>query len=64
MWESMCINKESIRKEKEILGQMGLLLPEHVLEWDEKIGEKEENHAAGQKQSNLRDVMWSFSDLE
>lgn len=64
MWENVCINKESRRKEKEILEQMGLLLPQHVLAWDEEIGEKEENHAVGQKQSSLRDLMWSFSGLE
>lgn len=61
MRESVCIIKESRRKDKERLEQMGLLSPDHVLAWVEETGEKEENHAAGQKQ---RDLMWAFSGLE
>lgn len=43
---------------------MGLLSPKHVLEWDEEIGEKEEKHAAGQIQGNLKDLMQPFCNLE
>ena len=35
-----------------------------VLEWDEEIEGKEEKYAAGEKQSNLRDLMWPFCNLE
>ena len=35
---------------------MGLSSPKHMLEQDEEIGEKEEKHATGRKQSNLGDL--------
>ena len=37
---------------------------EAVLEWDEEIEGKEEKDTAGEKQSNLRDLMWPFCNLE
>lgn len=46
MWDSTCINKECRRrKEKEILTQMGLSSPTHVLARDGETGEKEENYS-------------------
>ena len=35
-----------------------------VLEWDEEIEGKEEKHAAAEKQSNLRYLIWPFCNLE
>ena len=35
-----------------------------MLEWDEEIEGKEEKHAASEKQSNLRDLMWPFCNLD
>lgn len=56
----MCINKEIQRKQKV---KRNTQTDEAVLEWNEEIEGKEEKDAAV-KQSNLRDLMWPFCNLE